>query len=55
MVQQRNAVGVEEDIIRCLLPTCLGKFRLKGKDLRSNILDAIGMFVFSHACVIVLD
>jgi len=31
-----TAGGVEEDFIKCLAPTYLGKFDLKGEDLRNK-------------------
>lgn len=31
-----TAGGVEEDLIKCLAPTYLGEFSLRGKDLREN-------------------
>ena len=39
-----TAGGIEEDIIKCLRPTYMGDFRLKGKDLRAKGLNRIGMF-----------
>nr|KAF6401496.1 hypothetical protein HJG63_009584 [Rousettus aegyptiacus] len=50
-VQQVNAMvdvlvttagGVEEDLIKCLAPTYLGEFSLRGKDLRENGINRIG-------------
>nr|XP_040146341.1 deoxyhypusine synthase isoform X3 [Ictidomys tridecemlineatus] len=50
-VQQVNAMvdvlvttagGVEEDLIKCLAPTYLGEFSLKGKELRENGINRIG-------------
>jgi len=40
-----TAGGIEEDIIKCLRPTYLGDFRLKGKDLRSKGLNRIGNLI----------
>jgi deoxyhypusine synthase len=37
-----TAGGVEEDFIKCLAPTFLGDFALKGKELRSQGLNRIG-------------
>eukprot|EP00741_Cyanophora_paradoxa_P007332 tig00001107_g7092.t1 len=37
-----TAGGVEEDIIKCLAPFYLGKFELKGEELRSRGLNRIG-------------
>jgi len=37
-----TAGGVEEDLIKCLAPTFLGDFHLKGKDLRKRGLNRIG-------------
>ncbi|KAJ3052624.1 hypothetical protein HK097_005935 [Rhizophlyctis rosea] len=37
-----SAGGVEEDIIKCLGPTYLGKFDLRGEDLRKKGLNRIG-------------
>ena len=39
-----TAGGVEEDFIKCLAPTYLGDFKLKGADLRSRGLNRIGKF-----------
>ena len=52
MARQCNQVGIEEDIIKCLRPTCLDDFRLKGMCLRSKGLNGICMFVFSHVRII---
>ncbi|KAM9685101.1 deoxyhypusine synthase isoform 3-T3 [Trichechus inunguis] len=50
-VQQVNAMvdvlvttagGVEEDFIKCLAPTYLGEFSLRGKELRENGINRIG-------------
>ncbi|XP_061046306.1 deoxyhypusine synthase isoform X2 [Eubalaena glacialis] len=50
-VQQVNAMvdvlvttagGVEEDLIKCLAPTYLGEFSLRGKELRENGINRIG-------------
>ncbi|CAO0790663.1 unnamed protein product [Mucor circinelloides] len=37
-----SAGGVEEDFIKCLAPTYLGEFALKGSDLRKKGLNRIG-------------
>ena len=37
-----TAGGVEEDFIKCLAPTYLGDFNLKGADLRKQGLNRIG-------------
>ncbi|ELU10093.1 hypothetical protein CAPTEDRAFT_1610 [Capitella teleta] len=37
-----TAGGVEEDFIKCLAPTYVGDFNLKGKDLRLNGINRIG-------------
>ncbi|XP_029440985.1 deoxyhypusine synthase [Rhinatrema bivittatum] len=37
-----TAGGVEEDIIKCLAPTYLGDFSLKGRELRPNGINRIG-------------
>lgn len=37
-----TAGGIEEDIIKCLAPTYLGDFHLKGKELREKGLNRIG-------------
>ncbi|KAH3899222.1 deoxyhypusine synthase SCDLUD_004654 [Saccharomycodes ludwigii] len=37
-----TAGGVEEDLIKCLAPTYMGDFTLKGKDLREKGLNRIG-------------
>ncbi|ELV14299.1 Deoxyhypusine synthase [Tupaia chinensis] len=37
-----TAGGVEEDLIKCLAPTYLGEFSLRGKDLRENGINRIG-------------
>lgn len=37
-----TAGGVEEDFIKCLAPTYLGDFNLKGSDLRKQGLNRIG-------------
>ena len=37
-----SAGGIEEDFIKCLAPTYLGDFSLKGKDLRLKGLNRIG-------------
>lgn len=37
-----TAGGIEEDFIKCLAPTFLGDFSLKGKELRANGINRIG-------------
>ncbi|XP_019640811.1 PREDICTED: deoxyhypusine synthase-like [Branchiostoma belcheri] len=37
-----TAGGIEEDFIKCLAPTYLGEFHLKGKDLRVKGINRIG-------------
>lgn len=37
-----TAGGIEEDFIKCLAPTYLGDFNLKGKELRAQGLNRIG-------------
>ncbi|RWS06577.1 putative deoxyhypusine synthase-like isoform X3 [Dinothrombium tinctorium] len=37
-----TAGGIEEDIIKCLAPTYVGDFSLKGKELRENGINRIG-------------
>lgn len=37
-----TAGGVEEDFIKCLAPTYLGDFKLKGKDLRAKGVNRLG-------------
>ena len=37
-----TAGGIEEDFIKCLAPTYLGSFGLKGKDLREKGVNRIG-------------
>ncbi|XGW09561.1 hypothetical protein V3C99_011666 [Haemonchus contortus] len=37
-----SAGGVEEDLIKCLLPSYLGDFRMDGKELRSHGLNRAG-------------
>lgn len=37
-----SAGGVEEDFIKCLAPTLLGDFKLKGSDLRTQGLNRLG-------------
>ncbi|XP_037262639.1 deoxyhypusine synthase isoform X2 [Falco rusticolus] len=37
-----TAGGVEEDIIKCLAPTYIGDFSLRGQDLRQNGINRIG-------------
>ena len=40
-----TAGGVEEDLIKCLAPTYLGDFSLKGSELRSKGLNRIGNLI----------
>ncbi len=40
-----SAGGVEEDLIKCLAPTYLGDFHLKGAELRKKGLNRIGNLV----------
>jgi deoxyhypusine synthase len=37
-----TAGGVEEDFIKCLAPTYVGDFKLKGSDLRANGVNRLG-------------
>ncbi|XP_062982139.1 deoxyhypusine synthase [Elgaria multicarinata webbii] len=37
-----TAGGVEEDLIKCLAPTYIGDFNLRGKELRQNGINRIG-------------
>lgn len=37
-----TAGGVEEDFIKCLAPTYLGEFSLRGKELRENGINRWG-------------
>uniref|UniRef100_F6WSN9 Deoxyhypusine synthase n=1 Tax=Equus caballus TaxID=9796 RepID=F6WSN9_HORSE len=37
-----TAGGIEEDLIKCLAPTYLGEFSLRGKELRENGINRIG-------------
>ena len=37
-----TAGGVEEDFIKCMAPTYLGDFHLKGRDLRERGINRIG-------------
>lgn len=37
-----TAGGIEEDFIKCLAPTFLGDFKMKGKELRSKGVNRIG-------------
>lgn len=43
-----TAGGVEEDFIKCLAPTYLGDFHLKGKDLRLDGINRIGNLVIPN-------
>lgn len=40
-----TAGGVEEDLIKCLAPTYLGDWYLKGKELRMKGLNRIGNLI----------
>ena len=40
-----TAGGVEEDLIKCLAPTYLGDWYLRGKDLRMKGLNRIGNLI----------
>ncbi|KAI9505723.1 Deoxyhypusine synthase [Coemansia spiralis] len=40
-----TAGGVEEDFIKCLAPTYIGDFTMKGEDLRKNGLNRIGNLI----------
>ncbi|NXY63733.1 DHYS synthase, partial [Callaeas wilsoni] len=37
-----TAGGVEEDLIKCLAPTYIGDFHLRGRDLRENGINRSG-------------
>ncbi|NXT38500.1 DHYS synthase, partial [Pelecanoides urinatrix] len=37
-----TAGGVEEDLIKCLAPTYIGDFSLRGRDLRQRGINRIG-------------
>ena len=37
-----SAGGIEEDFIKCLAPTYLGDFALRGKELRESGINRIG-------------
>lgn len=37
-----TAGGIEEDFMKCLAPTFLGDFKLKGRDLRANGVNRLG-------------
>ena len=37
-----TAGGVEEDLIKCLAPTYMGEFSLKGSELRDKGINRIG-------------
>lgn len=43
-----TAGGVEEDIIKCLAPTYLGDFKLKGKDLRAKGVNRLGNLIIPN-------
>lgn len=45
-----SAGGVEEDLIKCLLPSYLGDFRMDGKQLRL-VLDKSRIVLFLEATV----
>lgn len=40
-----TAGGVEEDLIKCLAPTYLGDWYMKGRDLRPKGLNRIGNLI----------
>jgi len=40
-----TAGGIEEDLIKCLAPTYLGSFNMKGEELREGGLNRIGNLV----------
>jgi deoxyhypusine synthase len=44
-----TAGGIEEDFIKCLAPTLLGDFKLKGRDLRLKGLNRIGNLIVPNA------
>eukprot|EP01102_Stenamoeba_stenopodia_P006984 TRINITY_DN1952_c0_g2_i1.p1 TRINITY_DN1952_c0_g2~~TRINITY_DN1952_c0_g2_i1.p1 ORF type:complete len:372 (-),score=94.49 TRINITY_DN1952_c0_g2_i1:218-1333(-) len=44
-----TAGGIEEDIIKCLAPTYMGDFNLKGAELRSQGLNRIGNLLVPNA------
>jgi deoxyhypusine synthase len=44
-----TAGGIEEDFIKCLAPSYLGDFRLKGKELRANGVNRIGNLLVPNA------
>jgi deoxyhypusine synthase len=44
-----TAGGIEEDFIKCLAPTFLGDFKLKGKDLRQNGVNRLGNLLVPNA------
>ncbi|NWW07219.1 DHYS synthase, partial [Oreocharis arfaki] len=37
-----TAGGIEEDLIKCLAPTYIGDFNLRGRDLRENGINRSG-------------
>ena len=41
-VMVTTAGGVEEDFIKCLAPTYMGDFKLKGEELRSKGVNRLG-------------
>ena len=43
--------GIEEDFIKCMAPTYIGDFYLKGKDLRMQGLNRIGNLIVPIAGV----
>lgn len=44
-----TAGGVEEDLIKCLAPTYLGKFEYDGKNLRDKGLNRIGNMIVPNS------
>ena len=44
-----TAGGIEEDFIKCLAPSYLGDFKLKGKELRANGVNRIGNLLVPNA------
>ena len=44
-----SAGGVEEDFIKCLAPTYLGDFKLKGVELRAKGVNRLGNLLIPNA------
>lgn len=44
-----TAGGVEEDLIKCLAPTYMGSFNLKGADLRARGMNRIGNLIVPNS------